>query len=255
LLLPDPYFLMYEAMAAFYGARPVLIDTYPDFRLTAERVEKALTPKSKVLAIISPSNPTCMMAAENELKAIAEIARKHELLVVSDEIYDIFSYDRPTVSISKFYDRTLVMGGFSKSLGMPGWRMGWAAGPADVIGEMIKLQQYTFVCAPSFAQRAVLRYQEHDTRPYTAAYKKKRDLIYEGIRDKYEVVKPEGAFYVFPKAPRGLTGSAFIEEAIKNNVLLVPGKVFSRRDTHFRLSYAASEATLERGIEILRRLA
>ncbi len=255
ILLPDPCFLMYEAMVKFYGATVVPVDTYPHFRLTAEAVERAITPQSKMLLIISPSNPTGAMVQEKDLKEIAEVAKKRDLLIVSDEIYDTFCYTGTPVSISKFYEKTVVLGGFSKSLAMTGWRMGWAAGPAEIINEMIKLQQYTFVCAPSFAQQAVLAFEQYDQAPVVAAYRKKRDLICDGLRGKYEFETPEGAFYVFPKAPRGLSASAFLEEAIANNMLIVPGGVFSKRDTHFRISYAVQDDMIRRGIEILRKLA
>jgi aspartate/methionine/tyrosine aminotransferase len=132
--------------------------------------------------------------------------------------------------------------------------LGFAHGPRQLIQEMIKLQQFSFVCAPSMVQYAGIAALDFDTSAFTTAYRQKRDRLYEGLKDHYEIVKPGGAFYVFPKAPWG-TGSDFVAEAIRNNLLIIPGNVFSRKDSHFRLSYAAADATIERGIEILRRLA
>jgi aspartate/methionine/tyrosine aminotransferase len=119
---------------------------------------------------------------------------------------------------------------------------------------MIKLQQFSFVCAPSMVQHAGVAAWDYDVSAIVADYRRKRDRIYEGLKDRYELVRPEGAFYAFPKSPHG-SGSEFVAEAIRNNLLLIPGNVFSKRDSHFRLSYAADERTLERGIEILNRIA
>jgi aspartate aminotransferase/aminotransferase len=119
---------------------------------------------------------------------------------------------------------------------------------------MVKLQQYTFVCAPQPVQWAGAAAMEVDMQPYVDAYRKKRDRIVSGLADLYEINRPGGAFYVFPKAPWA-TGSEFVAKAIENNLLIIPGSIFSKRDTHFRISYAASDATIERGIEVLRKIA
>ncbi len=131
--------------------------------------------------------------------------------------------------------------------------LGFAHGPSRLIEEMIKLQQFSYVCAPSIVQYAGVAAWEWDTSGIVKDYRTKRDRIYSGLREHYEVVKPEGAFYVFPRAPWG-TASEFVEEAIRNNLLIIPGCTFSSRDSHFRVSYAADDRTIERGIEILRRL-
>ena len=146
------------------------------------------------------------------------------------------------------------MGGFSKSHAMTGWRLGYAFGPPAVIEAMTMLQQYSFVCAPSFAQVAAQTALDCPTDRNSKAYRHKRDLVYEALRQEFEVVRPGGAFYIFPKAPWG-TGQDFVEAAIRNNVLVIPGSVFSERDTHFRISYAAPDDVLERGVEILNRVA
>jgi aspartate/methionine/tyrosine aminotransferase len=132
--------------------------------------------------------------------------------------------------------------------------LGHVHGPAEVIDTMIKLQQYTFVCAPQPVQWAGIAAMDVPTQSYCDDYRRKRDLIYAGLADRYEVVKPGGAFYIFPKAPRG-TGSEFVARAIENKVLIIPGNIFSRADTHFRISFAAGDDTLQRGIEALRKMA
>ena len=136
---------------------------------------------------------------------------------------------------------------------MTGWRLGFVHGPAEVIDTMIKLQQYTFVCAPTPVQWAGLVAMDEPTQEYLDAYRRKRDRIVEGLADLFELATPGGAFYAFPRAPWG-TGSEFVAKAIENNLLIIPGNIFSKRDTHFRISYAAPDDVLEQGIEVLRRL-
>ena len=159
------------------------------------------------------------------------------------------------VSPARFNPQTLVIDGFSKSHGMPGWRLGFAHGPAEIIREMIKLQQYSFVCAPHPFQWAGAAALDVDMTPQIEAYRRKRDLLVAGLADDYELVAPRGAFYAFPKAPWG-TGTEFVDKAIEEHqLLIIPGNVFSRRDTHFRISYAAADSVIERGIEAFRKLA
>lgn len=254
VLIPDPAFVSYKHLASFCGGRPVFVDTYPDFQLTAARIQPHITKKTKAIIINSPANPTGVMCTGQDIKEIAELARRHNLVVISDEIYHEYDYHHEFESIGKYYENTLILDGFSKSFAMTGWRMGYATGPAGIIGEMIKLQQYTFVCAPSFAQHALSRSLETDLSTYRASYKKKRDLMYEGLKDKFLIVKPGGAFYFFPQVPWG-TDEEFVTAAIQKNLLVIPGRVFSERHTHFRVSYAASEETIKRGIDILNNLA
>ena len=137
---------------------------------------------------------------------------------------------------------------------MTGWRLGYTAGPADIVQEMTKLQQFSFVCAPSFAQESGIVALETDTSAFFDAYRCKRDMIYEGLKDAgYEVQKPGGAFYIFPKAPWG-TDHEFVAEAIRNELLIIPGSVFSEKTTHLRISYAAADETIRAGLEVLQRL-
>jgi len=250
----DPYFVMYPSLVSLVGGKSVIIDTYPDFRIDLDKVKAAITPRTKMILVNSPANPTGRSASEAELRGLAELAAKHNLVLLSDEIYRLFQYDEPFVSPAQFYDKTLVIDGFSKSHGMTGWRLGFAHGPADVVDAMTKLQQFTFVCAPQPVQWAGQAALEVDMQPHIDEYRKKRDRMVAGLGDLYEIVQPGGAFYIFPKAPWG-TASEFVARAIDNELLIIPGNIFSGRDTHFRISYAASDATLDRGIEVLRKLA
>ncbi len=253
VLMPDPYFVMYKHLTALMGGVPRFIDTYPDFRLKREKIEPKITSKTKLIIINNPANPTGVQYTPAELKMLAEVAKSHKLVVVSDEVYHPFCYDAPHESFLKYYDRCVLCDGLSKSHAMTGWRLGYAAGPEDIISEMTKLQQYTFVCAPSFAQRAAVRALNTPGYGFQEEYRQKRDFVYEGLRGRFEVVKPAGAFYIFPQAPNG-SGAKFVERAIKNGVLIIPGGVFSERDTHFRVSFAAPVERLKRGIEVLNSL-
>jgi aspartate aminotransferase/aminotransferase len=254
IIVPDPYFVMYKHLANFIKARPVYLDTYPDFQIDPDKLAQLITPKTKAIMINTPSNPTGTVYTKDTLKAVVALAEKHGLLIISDEIYECFSYDGEFNSPASFYPNTLIISGFSKSAAMTGWRLGYAYGPADLIKAMLNIQMYSFVCAPSFAQYAGLTALDYDISTFSAKYKAKRDRIYQGLKPYFNVVKPGGAFYIFPEAPNG-DGDAFVKKAIENNLLIVPGNAFSERNTHFRISYAASDDTIEKGIDILVRMA
>lgn len=263
VLIGDPYFVSYTHLVRLVGGVPVLVDLYDDFQLHPERFAAAVTPKTKMILVCSPGNPTGAVYAEEDVRSIAELARRHDLLIVSDEIYCLLSYDGPAVSPVRFApERTLLLRGYSKSYAMTGLRMGYAAGPTEVISEMAKLQQYTFVCAPHAAQYGALEAMDTDMSAQVRAYRAKRDLVCaELLRDSnlapaFDFIKPSGGFYVFPKTPPGFaSATAFVEAAGRRNVVIIPGEVFSRRDTHFRISYAAPDEKIRQGCEILRSLA
>lgn len=254
VVLPDPYFVLYREVIYLTGAKPVFPNTYPEFKLKAADLEKYITPKTKIIVLATPGNPTGAVYTDDELKDIAAIAGKHNTLVISDEIYEDFVYDQPATTIAKYYDNVMIFNGFSKSCSMTGWRLGYAIGPKALIQEMTKLQQFTYVCAPAPAQKAGLTALEYDTSERKADYKRKRDMAYDALKENFEMTKPGGAFYMFPKVPWG-DDITFVEEVIKNSCLIIPGGVFSEQKTNFRMSYATTDETLERGIEILNRVA
>jgi aspartate aminotransferase/aminotransferase len=250
----DPYFVAYPHLVSLVGGVSVMVDVYPDFDFDPARVKGVLTPRTKAILINSPANPTGRIYSRESLRDLARLAQERGILLISDEIYRSFCHDRAFTSPAEFNEDVLVLDGFSKSHGMTGWRLGFAHGPGRLIEEMIKLQQFTFVCAPSVVQYAGVAAWDTDLSSVVAEYRGKRDRVYNGLTDRFELVKSEGAFYLFPKAPWG-SATEFVSECIRNELLLIPGSVFSRRDTHFRLSYAASDETLDRGLEILNRLA
>jgi len=256
VIIPDPYFVMYKHLVNMLGGKCVFVDSYPDFKLPVEKVAEAITNKTKMIILNSPCNPTGAVYSEQQIKALAEIAAEKDILILTDEIYERFCYDSKCTSIANYYERALLLRGFSKSYAMTGWRLAYAAAHeclTNVIEQMTKIQQYTFVCAPTPFQKAAIAALNYETGDFVDAYRRKRDLLYEGLKDKFELVKPGGAFYAFVKAPGG-SGTEFVEKAIKNNVLIIPGNVFSEKDTHFRISYATSDEKIQHGVEILRSL-
>jgi aspartate/methionine/tyrosine aminotransferase len=254
VIVPDPYFVMYKHLTRLFGGVPVYLDTYgDDFGIDAQKLEKLITSKTKVLLLNTPSNPCGRVLPKAQLEAIAKVCAKHGIFVISDEIYRNFSYV-PMTSMAEVYPNTLVLVGYSKTYGMTGWRLGYAAGPKDVIEAMTKVQQYSFVCAPSIAQWAALA-QVWNPELYIDHHRKKRDLMYGLLKDTFEIGPPDGAFYLWAKAPQGYTGESFVRKAIEHNMLMIPGNVFSERDTHFRICYTVDDRQLAKGAELLCALA
>ncbi len=266
VLIPDPYFVMYKHLVTLAGATPVYVDTYPDFQLTPDRLDAHITPRTKLLLFNSPSNPTGVVAPPHVCERVAELCRRNDILLLSDEIYDEFCYEKspreagaaPSLPSPTWFDRdALLLRGFSKTYGMTGWRLGYAVGPRQIVEQMTKLQQYSFVCAPSMTQLAGVAAMDIDMSEHVAAYRRKRDAVVERLSPHYELTTPGGAFYAFPAVPErlGINGDQFVERAIEHNLLIIPGSVFSRHDSHFRLSYACDDQTLERGLDVLVELA
>jgi aspartate/methionine/tyrosine aminotransferase len=274
IIFPDPYFVLYPALSTLTDAKAVYCDTYPDFRLTAARVEKLITPRTKAVLLNSPGNPGGVVMSERDCAELLDLCKRKNILLISDEIYDEFTYSESRTQHAARPDadktlkcpspcrlpgaaaHTLLIRGFGKTYGNTGWRLGYAAGPKKLIDQMIKLQQFSFVCAPTPLQWGVLEAINADASLQVADYQKRRDLVVSKLSKVTELATPGGAFYAFPKIPEklGMTGSQFLEAAIAKNVILVNGGTFSQRDTHFRLSYAVPPHKLEAGLEVLTNL-
>jgi aspartate aminotransferase/aminotransferase len=254
VVIPDPYFVIYKHLTALAGGVPRFLDTYPDFHIDPRALSGLLTAKTKIVVLNNPCNPTGVLLNEEEVRELAGLLKDKSCVLLADEVYDFFSYDAPHVSFGKYHPSALVIGSYSKSHGVPGWRVGYAAGPAEIIEEMKKLQQYSFVCAPSVLQYALVGALGIDRNPQRDAYRRKRDYICGELEGHYEFVAPGGAFYLFPRAPAA-TGEQFFERAVARKLLIVPGSVFSERDSHFRISFAASDSELRRGVKVLKELA
>jgi len=261
ILLPDPGFMMYRQLATLCGATVRTYDTYPKqprgrFGVDLAEIERLCSKRTKIVFVNSPSNPTGGVLTRAEIEGISRIADKAGAWVVSDEIYDLFCYVDDYASPVSYTERCIQLGGFSKSYGIPGWRMGYATGPASVLDAMKTLQQFSFVCAPAPFQYALLEaIPQIDLQPYREQYRGKRDFIVQNLHPVYELAPPEGSFYAFPRLPAGVDPAAFLQGALHENLLIVPGKSFSARDSHFRLSYAVDDPVLHRGIAVLNELA
>jgi len=264
VVIPDPYFVMYKHLVTLAGAKAVYVDTYPDFAVTAERLEPVITDRTKLVLFNTPSNPTGVVASQKVCNDVVELCERRGVLLISDEIYDEFCYEKAErdgglwcpspLSVSP---NVMLLRGYSKTYGMTGWRLGYAAGPKPIIEQMTKLQQYSFVCAPSMVQAAGALALGVDMSQHVDAYERKRDRVIERLSPHYNISTPGGAFYAFPEVPTslGMTATQFVEQAVANNLLIIPGSVFSQRDTHFRISYACDDAMLNRGLDVLVKLA
>ncbi len=250
----DPYFAMYKHLIRLLDAKPVIVSTYPDFRIDGQKLKKSISPRTKAIIINSPSNPTGYVCGKKDLDTVINTAREKNLLLITDEIYDGFVYDNPFISPAEYYDNVLILGGFSKTYAMTGWRVGFAVGNRELIAQMIKIQQYSFVCSPAPFQYAAVAALDTDMSGFRESYSKKRDIIYNGLKEHFNIIKPGGAFYMFPELKAGNV-TDFVELAIKNNVLIIPGNVFSELNTNFRLCFATKDETLKKGAEILNDLA
>lgn len=275
-IIPDPYFVMYPYLAEMCDARAVRCETYPDFRMTAERVERLITPRTKAVLFNSPGNPTGVVGTMQDCRELLDLCRRKNVLLISDEIYDEFTFSETRTD--RFADGSrnacpsptrlpgaaedvLLIRGFGKTYGCTGWRLGYAAGPAALIEQMVKLQQYSFVCAPTPLQWGALAAFDVDMSRQVATYQSRRDRVVAALSKVTEVATPGGAFYAFPRVPErlGITAQQFAERAIAEKVLVIPGGVFSGeprhpRDTHIRLSFAVSDEHLDRGLAVLARL-
>ncbi len=253
VLIPEPCYVSYQACTILAGGVPVAVPAKieNEFRITPEELEEHVTPKTKALLIGYPNNPTGAIMTRKDLLAIADFAEKHDLIVISDEIYGDLTYGEEEhvcfASLPRMKDRTIQLNGFSKAYAMTGWRIGYALGNPAVIAAMTKIHQYTMLCAPITAQIAAveaLRHGEKYMKKMVAEYDRRRRLIYDGfIKMGLECFEPKGAFYIFPSIKStGYTSDEFAEKLLNaEHVALVPGSAFGKcGEGHIRCSYATS---------------
>jgi aminotransferase len=260
VLVPEPCYVSYKACVSLAGGVPVAVPTKmaDDFRVTVEQLEALVTSRTKALLIGYPNNPTGAIMAKAELEAIAAFAVKHDLIVISDEIYASLTYEGTHTcfaALPGMRDRTILLNGFSKAYAMTGWRIGYALSNADFISAMTKIHQYTMLCAPITAQVAAieaLRHGQCSMLKMVEEYNRRRCLMIDGFRTiGLDCFEPKGAFYIFPSVKQtGLTSLAFAEELLKaEKVALVPGDAFGESGEGFvRCSYASSTANLSEAL-------
>ncbi|WP_289002021.1 pyridoxal phosphate-dependent aminotransferase [uncultured Megasphaera sp.] len=265
ILIPDPAYVAYPAAVRAAGGVPVFVPTYAkdDFKVTVEALEKLVTPKTKAMVIGYPNNPTGTVMTAEELAPIAEFVKKHDLVVMSDEIYCELIYDDAKfTSFAKLPDmreRTIVLNGFSKAYAMTGMRLGYICAPREGLAQILKLHQYMIMCANTQAQYGgvvALRDCKAETEAMRQEYDRRRKVIYKGLVDMgLPVFQPKGAFYIFPDITcTGMTSAQFCETLVKEEkVAVVPGSAFGEAgEGYVRISYAASMETIE---EALKRMA
>ena len=265
VLIPEPCYVSYKACVTLAGGHPVPVPTTmeDEFRVTVEQLENLVTPRTKVLLIGYPNNPTGAVMPKEELTAIAQFALKHDLIVISDEIYAALTYDGTHTcfaSLPEMRDRTILLNGFSKAYAMTGWRVGYALANPDFIAAMNKIHQYTMLCAPITAQLAAieaLRHGKNKMESMVAEYNCRRQLILKGLHQLgLKCFEPKGAFYIFPSIREtGLTSLQFAEELLKaEKVAVVPGDAFGDSGEGFiRCSYASSVSNLSQALEKIGR--
>ncbi len=265
VIVPQPCYVAYEPCVVLAGGVPVSLPTGPEtgFIPRPEDVAALVTPRTRALLLNYPNNPTGAAPTLGELDALAEVARRHDLVVISDEIYDRLSYEREHVAVPSLpgmAERTLLLNGFSKTYGMTGWRVGYATGPADLIAAMGKIHQYTALCAGRGAQEAAieaLRVPERDVLGMVDDYDARRRIIVAGLnRIGLPCHLPAGAFYAFPSiAPTGLSSQEFAERLLfEAHVAVVPGDAFGAGGAgHVRCAYATALPRIEEALERIDR--
>ena len=265
VIVPQPCFVAYTPEVVFAGGVPVVINTVVEnhFQVTGAEVEAVVTPRTKAILIGYPNNPTGAVMTRERLCEIADVAEKHDLLVISDEIYDRLVYGiehTHFATLPNMRARTLVMGGFSKSHAMTGWRLGYAVGPASLIAAMRKIHQYTIMSAPTAAQFAVsatLATAEEDVEAMRTEYDRRRRLIVNGFNELgLTCFEPRGAFYAFPNVTAtGMDEQTFAETLLKEErVAVIPGTAFGESGAgHVRACYATAYGKIEEALERMHR--
>jgi aminotransferase len=265
LLCPDPYYVAYQPVCVLAGGTfvPVPTEMENEFRLRAEDLEARITPRTKALLIGYPSNPTGAQMTREDLMAIARVVERHDLVVISDDIYDRLIYDLPHTcfaSLPGMRERTVLLGGFSKAYALTGWRVGWACAPAPILEAMMKVHQYVIMSAPTpsqYAALAALEEGEEESRRMVEDFDRRRHLVMEALqRMGLPCPPPRGAFYAFPSVrPTGLDDVEFAHRLLQEEkVAVIPGSAFGERGRgHVRICYAAPRHHLEEALQRMAR--
>lgn len=265
VIVVEPCFVAYAPMVALAGGIPVTVQALPenDFKIKAEQIEALITPKTKAVLICSPNNPTGTLLGKEDLESIAEVVKKHDLVVISDEIYAELSYDEEYTSfaaIDGLHERTILLNGFSKAFAMTGWRLGFVCAPKEISKAMLKIHQYALMCASTMAQYAgieALRHGMQDVEEMVRSYRRRRNYIVKSFNEiGLDCHKPGGAFYAFPSIRKtGLSSQEFAEKLLmEEKVAVVPGDVFGESgEGHIRCSYASSMEQLQEAIRRIER--
>lgn len=253
VIIFSPYFVAYVEIVKFVGGKFVEIKTDENFQPNIELLKKSITKKTKAIVINSPNNPTGAVYSKFIITEIVKIAKKNNIFIISDEIYGSLIYNKDKFfSPGQIYKNTIIIDGLSKSKAITGWRIGYAAGPKEVVDALEKLQQFTSVCAPSpFQYASINAIHTKIEKSIKTSYQSRRDLIYKSLKNVCSIVKPEGAFYFFIRTP--VSSEIFAKRLLKKGVAVVPGEVFGKDFKNFtRISYAVPEHKLRKAITIIK---
>jgi len=252
VLIPDPGFVAYDALTKLAGGEPVPVPLREDLTIDPDAIEERITDDTAAFVVNSPGNPTGTVSSEADVREFARIAREHDVLCLSDEVYEHFVFDGEHHSPIEFErDNVVVVNAASKAYSMTGWRLGWVTGASDRIERMLRVHQYVQACASApaqYAAEAALSGPQGVVDEMREAYERRRDLVLDGLADAgLDCPTPQGAFYAMPRVPEG-----FVDECIERGVVVVPGEAFGEHGAgHARISYAAGEDDLEEALGIM----
>jgi aminotransferase len=265
VIVPEPCFVAYTPEVVFAGGVPVTVPTFVqnNFQVTGEEIERAVTPRTKAILIGYPNNPTGAVMSRENLVRVGDVARKHDLLIISDELYSRLVYHRDHVcvpSLPGLRERTILVNGFSKGYAMTGWRLGYVTAPKELMAAMRKIHQYTIMSAPTMSQAAGLEavlHGEYYVKEMVDEYDRRRELLVQGLNllglDCFE---PQGAFYAFPSvAKTGMNDETFSESLLREEqVAVVPGSAFGPSGKGFvRICYATAYEKIEQALDHMKR--
>ena len=256
VLISNPGFVSYNALTEILSGKAVGVPLAEDLTMKPEAVLEKITPKTRVIVLNSPSNPTGTVASRADIKALAEIADDHNITIISDEVYEYFVYEGEHVSPASYSDNVITVNATSKSYAMTGWRLGYVAARKDYIGQMLKVHQYFQACANSIAQKAAyaaVTGPKDSIEAMREEFRKRRDVLVKGLNELgMECALPKGAFYAFPKVQNS---AEVASKFISNGVVVTPGTAFgSEGDGHIRISYAASMKDIEKALDIMEKV-
>ena len=262
-LVPNPGFILYGPDVKLAGGKPVEYSLKAEngFLPDIEELKSLITPKTVAIIVNSPSNPTGTVFPKETVKAMCDLAKDHDLYILSDEVYHNFVYEGEHWSFARFHDDTIVVNSFSKSLAATGWRLGYVATSKEIVEQLSKVQYYTLACPPTATQYAVvegMKVQERFTSEMLREFRKRREVAMKKISEipSFSTPAVSGAFYIFPKYTQKLPSEEFAMKILKKGVICAPGSAFgSRGEGHLRFSYANSSENISKALDVVKQVA
>ncbi|WP_456419919.1 pyridoxal phosphate-dependent aminotransferase, partial [Methanocaldococcus infernus] len=255
VLIINPYFVSYKALSQLAEAKILEFKVDDNFNIDLDELNEVVK-GVKVIFFNSPTNPTGKVYDKKTIKGLAEIAEDNNIFIVSDEVYDKIIYEKEHYSPAQFYENVVIVNSFSKSYAMTGWRVGYLIAKKELIEEFLKIHQYSFACVNTFSQYgALVALREGDSfiKKMVEEFKRRRDLIYKGLKKKFQVVKPEGTFYIFPRVSEYGKDIDVVKKLIENKILAVPGSAFGN-ENYVRFSYATDYEKIKEALEIIEEI-